>query len=56
MVIYVGGPCKAHDLLGLADLRTQHLVLGFCLFICGSSLSDYMLKYYNTLSAVSTAL
>ena len=55
-VIYGGGPYKAHDLLRVADLRTQHLVLGFCLFICGSSLSDYRLEYYNTLSRVSTAL
>jgi len=28
----------------------------FCFFICGSSLSDYKLIYYNTLSSVSTAL
>jgi len=34
----------------------QHLFLGFCLFICGSSLLDYKLEYYNALSGVSTAL
>ena len=32
-VIYVGGPCKAHDRLRLADLRTQYLVLGLCLYL-----------------------
>ena len=42
-VIYMGGPCRAHDRLLLADLRTQHLVLFF--YIIGGSLfldySDY---------------
>ena len=37
-------------------LTNTTLVLGFSSFICGSSLSDYKLEYYNTLSAVSAAL
>ena len=37
-------------------LTNTTLSSGFCLFICGSSLSDYKLEFYNTLSAVSTAL
>ena len=36
-VNYTGGPCKAHDLLQQAELRTQHLILGF--------VSDYKLIY-----------
>jgi hypothetical protein len=28
-----GSLCKAHDLLRLAGLRTQHLVLWFCLYL-----------------------
>jgi len=29
----MGIPFKAHDWLQLADLQTQHLVLGFCLYL-----------------------
>jgi hypothetical protein len=33
-VIYVGGPCKAHDRLLLADPPARHLVLGgFLLYL-----------------------
>jgi len=32
-VIYVGGPCKAHGQLLLADSPTQYVVLGFIFFI-----------------------
>jgi hypothetical protein len=55
-VICVGGLWKVHDLRQLADLRTQHLVLGFCFFIRGSSLSNCKFEYYTILLGVSTAL
>jgi len=32
-VFHVGGPCKAHDRLRLAELRKRHLFLGFCLYL-----------------------
>ena len=40
-VIYVGGPCKAHYRLLLADLGQKHLVLGLFYFIGGSSNLEY---------------
>jgi hypothetical protein len=55
-VIYMGGLWKIHDLRQRAELRTQHLLLGCCFFIRGSSLYNYKFEYYTTLLGVSTAL
>jgi len=54
-VIYVEGPLKGPQSATPGWLRTTTFSSGFLLFICGSSLSDYKLDYYNTLSSVSTA-
>jgi hypothetical protein len=47
-VFDVGGLWKFLCLLLQADWQKQQFVLGFCLFIHGSSLSDYKPEYYNT--------